>query len=524
MSAVTLPSLVSLYAGSGLVSQRLISAVLTIAVFSTNLIFFLLNRLQRSDSYHRVLAFSLLAFDTLFITFFIYTKGGIESRSEILYVLPILMAATLFGRLGVYLTAAASAAGCDFVLAGNYYNFFHSLDAHTSEAHNGTYVINSIVFFTAVLLIIAALADYVTRLLVAKEQQASAAAATLRRAQAIAKVGSWEWDVIGDSVTWSDELYRLFGVRPGTYIDYGSYLQMVHPEDRTWVADGIEQAISSKHDFSFDHRVLLSNNLVRIFHADGRVTTDRRGKVTHLYGTAHDITAERELEAAKGDFVSLASHQLRTPASSVRMMLALLRDGYVGKLTPKQQGSVVQAFDANERLLKIADDLLNVAKLESGRIILNKAPVDLTVWLKNVVHPYELLAKEKRQRLVLSLPKKPITVDIDAERLAMTVDNLLSNAFKYTPVKGIITITLKGTIRNCNIEVKDTGAGMTRGEINQLFGKFSRLNNESSKGVEGSGLGLFMAKSIAELHGGTIRVQSKPGNGSSFTITLPIKK
>ena len=522
LSAITLPSLATLYVGTGLVSIRQSNAIFTVVLFATNGVFYALGRLQRSPTYYRVLGICLVGLDISLVSYFIYSLGGIESRSPILYTMPILMSAAMFGRRGVYLAASASAFIYDFIIVGNYYGWLHSPQALTAQAANGTYVVNTIIFFTIVLLLVAVLTDFLTRLLIQKEFEARSVAADLHRAQAIAKLGSWEWDFTTDRTTWSDELYDMFGItRTRQGGNYQGYISRVHPDDRKWTSNTIGRAIKTHQPFSFEHRIVRPDKTVHIIRTAGKVLANKHGKVHQLYGIMQDITAERALEVAKGDFVSLASHQLRTPASGVRMLLAMLRDGYSGQLSHDQKVMVEQAYEANQRLLHIADDLLNVAKVESGRMVLNKRQVELVAWLKTMFVQQKLLAKERQLKLKLNVPKAAVYVLADSERLVMVVDNLLSNARKYTPARGTITVRLQPTQRNCNIIVKDTGSGMTKTEITRLFGKFTRLDNPASKGAEGTGLGLYLAKSIVDMHGGSIRVQSRPGIGSTFTVRLP---
>lgn len=522
ISIIALPALASLYVGPGLVRLRGSNILFVAVLFAFNGVFYILSRLRRSVAYYRALGIGLVASDLLFITYFIYSIGGIESRSVIVYALPILMSSALFGRLGVYLTAGFSALMYVFVIGANYYGLLHSPKALTNQAHNGTYVVNTAVFFTCVLLLIAVLTDFLTRLLIEKEREANATATALRRAQAIAKLGSWEWDVVQDRTTWSDELYTIFGVQRGKQNGtYESYLARVHPDDRKAMSTTIGRALRTHQPFRFEHRIVRPDKTFRFIHGEGKVVTDKRGKVQTLYGIMQDITDERALEIAKGDFVSLASHQLRTPASGVRMLLAMLRDGYSGPLRSDQKQTVEQAYDANERLLRIADDLLNVAKLESGRIVLHPREVDLRTWLETLCVQQKMLAQQERLKLVVDLPEKAVPWQVDPARLSMAIDNLLSNARKYTPPRGTITVSLRVGTRFCRIEVGDTGAGMTKAEIGNLFGKFTRLDNAASKGTDGTGLGLYLAKSIVDLHGGSIHVQSKPGKGSTFTVRLP---
>ncbi|TAH36292.1 PAS domain-containing protein [Candidatus Saccharibacteria bacterium] len=522
ISVISLPALASLYVGPGLVRLRGSNIAFVAVLFAMNGVFYVLSRLRRSVTYYKAIAIGIVATDVLFITYFIYSIGGIESRSIIVYALPILMSSALFGRLGVYLTAGCSALLYNLVIAGNYYDWVHSPKTLTNQAHNGTYVVNTAVFFTCVLLLIAVLTDFLTRLLIAKEREANATTAALRRAQVIAKLGSWEWDVERDRTTWSDELYKIFGVQRGRQNGtYESYLTRVHPDDRKSMSTTIGQALRTHRPFRFENRIVRPDKTIRFVHGEGKVVTDKQGKVQMLYGIMQDVTDERALEIAKGDFVSLASHQLRTPASGVRMLLAMLRDGYSGSLQREQQQMVEQAYDANERLLRIADDLLNVAKLESGRIVLHPREIDLRTWLEALCIQQKLLARQERQKFIVNLPEKTVPWQVDPARLSMAIDNLLSNARKYTPARGTITVSLETTSRLCRIVVSDTGSGMTKSEMANLFGKFTRLDNHASRSTDGTGLGLYLAKSIVDMHGGTIRVQSVPGKGSTFTVRLP---
>ncbi len=522
LSVISLPALASLYVGPGLVRLRGSNIVFVAVLFAMNGVFYALSRLRRSVAYYRAIAVGIVATDLMFTTYFIYSIGGIESRSVIVYTLPIIMSSALFGRLGVYVTAGCSALMYNFVIVANYYGWLHSPKTLTNQAHNGTYVVNTAVFFTCVLILIAVLTDFLTRLLIEKEREASATTRALRRAQAIAKLGSWEWDVEQNRTTWSDELYKMFGIQhkkqSGTY---ESYLTCVHPDDRKAMANIIGRALRTHRPFRFEQRIVRPDKTLRFIHGEGKVVTDKSGKVQTMYGIMQDITDERALETAKGDFVSLASHQLRTPASGVRMLLAMLRDGYSGPLQRDQQHMVEQAYEANERLLRIADDLLNVAKLESGRIVLHPREVDLRTWLETLCVQQKLLTNEEQQKLVMDLPQKPVLWQVDPARLSMAVDNLLSNARKYTPAHGTITVRLQATAQSCRITVGDTGSGMTKAEMANLFGKFTRLDNHASRSTDGTGLGLYLAKSIVDMHGGTIRVQSKPGKGSTFTVRLP---
>jgi signal transduction histidine kinase len=502
------------------VTYNLLLALLALA---SNGIFYLLGQLKKNDIYFRNLGITLLVIDVLLITLFIYTKGGIESRSPILYAIPILMAAPLFGRRAIYLTALGSAFAYNVLIIADYSNIVHSQDTLTNIRTDFPYVINSIIFFDAILCVIGFLADYVTGLLVTKERQASESASALRRAQAIAKLGSWEWDVIEDRLTWSEELHKIYDLKhkPNADASYESYINRIHPDDRKHVRGIIQQALQDGRSFSFDHRVVLQDKTVRYIHSEGEVVVNKRGRSVRMFGTARDITSERALEQAKGDFVSLASHQLRTPATGVKVLLGLLAEGYAGKLSRAQRDLLTQAYDANERQLRIANDLLNVARLEAGRLKLRPKNLDLGKWLKDVLTEHESLIAGRQQKLIYNLPETTVMLQVDQDRLYMVVDNLISNASKYTPPGGTITVTVTDHKSKVQIVVSDTGIGIAKGQLSKIFQKFTRLDNRLSTEVDGSGLGLYLTKSVVDLHKGRITVKSKPGEGSAFTVDIP---
>lgn len=520
--AIMVPGLASLYVGSDMSARVQTNGRLALVALGTNLVFYSLSRVRRGRMYVRALAATLLLFDVLLVTYFLFVNGGIESRGVVLYVLPIMMSGALFSHRAVYATTLTATLAYNALIIMDYLNVIHSHGGLTGLRGDLPYVVDSTILFTVILLIIGALTDFATRLLVTRERQTAHDADVLKRAQAIAKVGSWEWDVARGTIAWSDEMLRIFDIpRRSASLTYDAYLKFIHPRDRQRVDTIVRRAFKNHRAFSFDHQVVRPNGQIKVVHSEGRVVTNGSGRVVQLYGTGQDITAERSLEEAKGNFVALASHQLRTPAGGVRMLLALLRDGYMGPLTREQQSGVEQAFEANQRLLRIADDLLNVAKLEAGRLTLNLQQLELGAWLRTLLENQKLLVKEKNQKLRIQVPKEPVYASADPQRLSMALDNVLGNARKYTQRRGTITVSLQPGRSFHRLLVADNGSGMTRQELGKLFGKFTRLDNKASRGVEGTGLGLYLTKSIVDLHKGSIRVSSKPGVGTTFTIRLP---
>jgi signal transduction histidine kinase len=239
----------------------------------------------------------------------------------------------------------------------------------------------------------------------------------------------------------------------------------------------------------------------------------------------HSILKERSLEHTKSEFLSLASHQLRTPATNVKQYVGLLLDGYLGKLTKKQLGALEIAYKNNEFEIKIMNDLLDVAKLDLQRIQLHKQRVNVVSLVRQTMKDFQPVAEARRQSISLRAPKELQAV-VDRTYFKGVVEKLIDNAIKYSRDKTRITLRLRKVSMLSGdmfeLTVKDQGLGIHKREVPKLFMKFSRLTNEFSANSIGSGLGLYWVKQVVALHDGTISVSSKEGRGSEFVIQLPI--
>jgi PAS domain S-box-containing protein len=229
------------------------------------------------------------------------------------------------------------------------------------------------------------------------------------------------------------------------------------------------------------------------------------------------------LNQAKDEFISLASHQLRTPASGVKQFLGLLIEGYAGDMSELQREFLERAYEGNNRQLELVNDLLRVAQIDAGKVELHKTNEDICKIVRDVVDEQHDAFKSRRQVVTIRGGTKPLIASVDKLRFRMALENLVSNASKYTPDEGTITVTIESDKGFARIAVADTGVGISKKSLGKLFTKFSRIPNELSDAVGGSGLGLYWAHKIIELHSGTIEVSSKPHRGSVFTIVIPIK-
>lgn len=227
------------------------------------------------------------------------------------------------------------------------------------------------------------------------------------------------------------------------------------------------------------------------------------------------------LNRAKDDFISIASHQLRTPATAVKQYTGMLLEGYVGNMTKQQKKTLQTVFESNERQLVIIDDLLKIAHLDAGKISINLQPADLVNIMKSTLREQSSKFKTKKQKIAFNSTDKQIISNVDADRIRMVFDNLIDNANKYTPADKQISVELKQDKNNVIIEFIDEGVGIAKKDIPKLFEKFSRIDNPLSTIAGGTGLGLYWVKQIIDMHHGKIKVISTKGKGSRFIIYLP---
>lgn len=233
---------------------------------------------------------------------------------------------------------------------------------------------------------------------------------------------------------------------------------------------------------------------------------------------------QAEIQAAKDELLSLASHQLRTPATGVKQYLGMVLEGYAGPVEPQQRDMLEKAFASNERQLEIVGQILHVTRLEKGHLPLRPMPLDVTRLILDSIDEQRDSAAKKRQRIVFQPGKRHLHTVADPQYLRMAVENLLSNAIKYTHPRGIITMSVRRRHGELQIAVHDTGVGISSRDFPRLFQKFSRIDNELSIQEGGSGIGLYLIKQIVELHDGYIEVESQLGRGSTFRLVLPGRK
>ena len=234
-----------------------------------------------------------------------------------------------------------------------------------------------------------------------------------------------------------------------------------------------------------------------------------------------DLTSEIESDKLKSDFISIASHQLRTPLSAINMYTRMLRDGLAGELTPEQLPYIETILNSVERMNVLIDTLLNITRIEAGGISIKPRPVRLDELAREMLAEFVPSAAAKTITLTSEIPADMEPVNTDNLLVKEVCANLLSNAIKYTPEGGSVHFELKDYPKEIRYCIRDTGYGIPASSQKNIFLKFFRAENITSKDVSGTGLGLYLIKNIAESLGGELWFESTENVGSTFFFTLP---
>jgi len=234
-----------------------------------------------------------------------------------------------------------------------------------------------------------------------------------------------------------------------------------------------------------------------------------------------DITTDLEIDRMKSEFISLASHQLRTPLSAIKTYAHMLIDGFMGELTPPQRKSLHTIVAATDRMNELISTLLNITRIESGSITVAPKHIHIARLLDEVVKELAHAAEGKRINLTFQATKHDPIVRTDSLIVKEVVSNLVANAIKYTPDEGTVTVALKARPHTVVISVADSGFGIPKQAQAQIFTKFFRASNVVHRETSGTGLGLYLVEGLTEQLGGKVWFESEENHGSTFYLSLP---
>ena len=344
----------------------------------------------------------------------------------------------------------------------------------------------------------------------------------------VGRMGWLDWDLVTNEIRWSSETYRLFGYEPdGAFAPtIESTVGMVPEEDRPSVQRALETAIAGPEPYDLVHRMIRGDGEVIHVHAMGRVTRDAEGKPLRMLGTVVDVTAReraqeelRAVDRLRSEFLGVLSHELRNPLAVIASSVRCIDRNAVAD---DQTRRAIAAIDHQTRhLAHIVDDLLDVTRISSGKIRLRRSTLDLAALVRETIEDHrELLAGRAD---VTSLPEGRVWTKGDPTRLAQVLGNLLSNASKFTPSGGVITVSLVVASSTATLEVSDSGVGIDDESLKRLFVPFVQARRSAGHSRAGLGLGLALVKTLVEMHGGEVRARSAgPAQGATLTVMLPL--
>ena len=230
----------------------------------------------------------------------------------------------------------------------------------------------------------------------------------------------------------------------------------------------------------------------------------------------------KHLDEVKDEFMSMASHQLRTPLTSVKGYISMVLEGDAGKVSPQQEKLLKEAFSSSERMVGLIADFLNISRLQTGKFIIEKAPTDIKQLIKQEINDLKLIADSHDMKLRLTMTDKPLPVIADRAKLQQVVMNFVDNAIYYSPSGGMITINLDRVKDDVAFTVADTGIGVPEAEQAKLFTKFFRAKNARKQRPDGTGVGLYLARRVITAHNGSLIFSSVEGKGSTFGFRIPL--
>jgi two-component system CheB/CheR fusion protein len=334
----------------------------------------------------------------------------------------------------------------------------------------------------------------------------------------------YELNLEDATVEWSDALYTQYGYNhsePANSLEWWTH--HVHPDDALLLENKITDLFGSEtNSWQYDYRFRRADGNYNYVHDRGLLLRDSNGRPTKIIGSLLDVTAQKQLDIAKDEFISLVSHQLRTPLTVIRVYGEMLTSGIFGDLNTEQAQWVRNMTSSSVRLIDVVGAILNVSRIDLGRIRIVPSPRDMTELVSNCIKEVVPLAAEKQVSITFEPAAGLPEVALDETIFAQIVHNLLTNAIRYTrPKQGIVTVRLGRRAGDYVLSVHDNGIGIPKEARDHIFERFYRAKNALGMEVQGSGLGLYLIKVMCDAFGGKVWFRTGKQEGTTFYVQIP---
>lgn len=341
----------------------------------------------------------------------------------------------------------------------------------------------------------------------------------LRLAIEATGIGNWDLDLVTNDVIASPTLSVIFGLDPEDTVTRLELQDLIHPDDKPLVNNAYKKAVKTSI-YLYEARIVWANGSIHWIRTTGKILYDERHKPVRMLGTTNDITRRKQEEIMKNDFIAMASHELKTPLTSLKAYTQLL----VSKAKKTGDEFFINALEKSEnqinKISRLIHGFLDMSKIESGKLQLNVQTFDINQLVPEVITDSMFIVPD---HAIIFKNGQAISVTADKEKIAQVIGNLISNAVKYSPKGSTIVITTKKVGENVQVSVKDEGIGLKTRDQQNVFQRFYRVEDESTRGLSGLGIGLYLSAEIIRLHHGKIAVESEEGKGAEFYFLLPVQ-
>ncbi|WP_316844950.1 ATP-binding protein [Pedobacter psychrodurus] len=342
----------------------------------------------------------------------------------------------------------------------------------------------------------------------------------LKIAMDASEMGSWNIDIESKKVLLSERAQQIYELESNT-LGIEQAKSLISPDDIAFLTSSIKKALHNRQAFNIEYQINLNgiNTKTKWLRTAGKAYYNEEGKAVYIAGAVLDITEHKQDEIRKNDFIGMVSHELKTPLTALSAYVQLLQ--FKLKETTGNHFTIETLDKINVQLKRMSlmiDGFLNVSLLESGKILLNKTDFDLVELIKTIAEENRVILPS---HFIQVIGLDEIIVNADREKIGNVINNLISNAAKYSKKESLIAIKCERKKGEVIVSVEDEGIGIKEANIPKLFDRFFRVESLDTRTIAGFGVGLYICLEVMERHNGKIWVESKFGKGSTFYFSLP---